>query len=656
MLGAVKGYISRIISKGILMSVSIMLLSACGGGGGGGTPPATSSSSVGTQLTANAGPDRTVNAGDRVDLDPGVTLVGANGFSLGNAGLEVTGASTVSSDIVKIQWTKVEGAGVALSASDTTSGKAFFIAPSVGVEASAKIIYQLKITNAAGKTAEDSLTIIVNRVNKKPSVDAGVDISSDADLSVTLKGVAADEDGLVVKYQWKQISGPTVTINNASSAEANFIAPSSDVAVALIFELTVEDNDGAEANDQITVSVSAGGAPRLAIHFPTAFGIYGKNTISAFGSASAVDSKIASVTVDAGTGPLNAVVEADGNWRVENLTVSAGETFTVIVDVLDTLGRKTSQSRTLNQTGFSVGSGSDWDETVGIGIDTAMNKLYVLTSGFLLSDVTLRSVDLNNGNRSLPISSFDKSSQGLNDSALTSMAYDSVGKMVYAATAPAVGSPKIISINPVTGKRQLVSDSTRGSGASIQYPTSIVMGRNTDSLYIADVNASRLVEISVTNGNRTTVADASLQTVPVDAPATITYLAGPAQGPGHLYWAPNLTGDNVVVDTILGATPSSSLLSNSFDFFQGAGIKNMPKGMVVDSARNAIYLVDGNDDLFKVDLTTGYRTRLAIFTGSTRIAFDDTKGLIYLVEDLNSGPVVHVVDPLTGNKIRISKQ
>ncbi|WP_331353065.1 PKD domain-containing protein [Cellvibrio sp. UBA7671] len=633
-----------------------MLLSACGGGGGGGTPPAASSSSIGAQLTANAGPDRTVNAGDRVELDPGVTLVGANGFSLGNGALEVTGTSTVSTDVVKIQWTKMEGASVALSTNDTTSGKAFFIAPDVGIEANVKIVYQLKITNAAGKTAEDTLTITVNRLNKKPVVDAGADISSNADLPLTLTGVASDEDGQVVKYQWKQISGPTVTINNASSAEANFVAPTTDVSVALIFELTVEDNDGAVAKDQITVSVAAGGAPRLAIHFPSAFGIYGKNTISAFGSASAVDGTLASVTVDAGTGPLNAVVDAVGNWRLENITVSAGDTFTVTVEALDSFGRKTSQSRTLNQTGFSVGSGDDWDETVGIGIDSALNKLYVLTSGFLLEDVTLLSVDLSNGNRSQPISSFDKTSQGLNDSALTTMAYDPIGKMVYAATAPAVGTPKIISIHPVNGTRRLVSDNTRGSGATIQYPTSLALGRNSDSLYVADVNASRLVEVTVANGNRSTVADASLQTVPVDAPATIAYLPGNSQSSGRLYWAPNLVGDNVVVDTLLSVTPSSSLLSNSFDFFQGTGIKNMLKGMVVDSARNSIYLVDGNDDLFTVDLTTGYRTRLAIFTGSTRIAFDDTKGLLYLVEDLNGGPVVYVVDPVTGNKIQLSNK
>lgn len=656
MLGAVKGCISRMISKGIMVIVSLVFLHACGGGGGGsGTSTTPSSSSVAAQLTVNAGPDRTVNVGDRVDLDPGVTLVGANGFSLGNGALEVTGASTVSTDIVKIQWIKVEGREIALSTNDNTSGKAFFIAPEVGSEANIKIVYQLKITNAAGKTAEDNLTITVNKVNKRPSADAGADISTNADLTVTLKGIAADEDGQIAKYQWTQISGPEVTINNASSAEANFTAPSTDVSIALTFELTVEDNEGAVAKDQITVSVSASGAPQLAVHFPTPFGIYGKGTISAFGSASATDSTIASITVDAGTGPLNAIIDDAGNWRVDNLMISAGDTFTVTVDVLDSLGRKTSRSRTLKQTGFSVGSGNEWDETVGIGIDSALNKLYVLTSGFLLEDVTLVSVDLSSGNRSQPISSFDKTSQGLNDSALTSMTYDSAGKMVYAATAPAVGEPKIISINPINGTRRLVSDNTRGAGANIQYPTSIVMGRSSDSLYVADVNANRLVEVSVENGNRTTVADSSLQTVAVDAPATLAYSAGTAQAPGHLYWAPNLVGDNVVVDTLLGVTPSSSLLSNSFDFLQGTGIKNMLKGMVVDAPRNSIYLVDGNDDLFEVNLTNGHRTRLAIFTGSTRIAFDDTKGLLYLVEDLNSGPAVYAIDPLSGNKILLSK-
>ncbi|TRX53465.1 DUF1566 domain-containing protein [Thalassomonas sp. M1454] len=72
---------------------------------------------------------------------------------------------------------------------------------------------------------------------------------------VQLSADASDSDGSISSYAWKQLSGPTVSINNASSAQASFMSPTLVEAAELAFEVTVTDNDGDTAKDSVTVNV-----------------------------------------------------------------------------------------------------------------------------------------------------------------------------------------------------------------------------------------------------------------------------------------------------------------------------------------------------------------------------------------------------------------
>lgn len=95
--------------------------------------------------------------------------------------------------------------------------------------------------------------------NRAPSAGAGTDQSVVENTTVQLMGSASDPDsGDTLTIVWTQVSGTTVTINNASMAQANFMAP--DVAVnapeTLIFRITVTDAAGLSSTDDVDVTVS----------------------------------------------------------------------------------------------------------------------------------------------------------------------------------------------------------------------------------------------------------------------------------------------------------------------------------------------------------------------------------------------------------------
>ena len=91
--------------------------------------------------------------------------------------------------------------------------------------------------------------------NEPPVVNAGMDQSVDAGTLVILSGTASDPDGTIVSYGWEQTGGTMVSLTGAASATATFTAPDVSMDETLTFRLTVTDNDGAQASDEVMVVV-----------------------------------------------------------------------------------------------------------------------------------------------------------------------------------------------------------------------------------------------------------------------------------------------------------------------------------------------------------------------------------------------------------------
>ncbi|WP_222933108.1 PKD domain-containing protein [Fulvivirga aurantia] len=88
----------------------------------------------------------------------------------------------------------------------------------------------------------------------KPTANAGADQQITLPTnSITINGSGSDLGGSITSYSWIKISGPTATLTNASTPN---ITASNLVAGTYVFELTVTDNDGNTASDQMSLIVN----------------------------------------------------------------------------------------------------------------------------------------------------------------------------------------------------------------------------------------------------------------------------------------------------------------------------------------------------------------------------------------------------------------
>ncbi|HMO05471.1 MAG TPA: CotH kinase family protein [Kiritimatiellia bacterium] len=97
--------------------------------------------------------------------------------------------------------------------------------------------------------------IIKQIVNVPPVAHAGADqtVSLDGGVRLLNGSASSDSDGTITAYAWSQVSGPAVTIGDASSAMASVTIPAGAPAV-YGFALVVTDNSGASATGLVSIT------------------------------------------------------------------------------------------------------------------------------------------------------------------------------------------------------------------------------------------------------------------------------------------------------------------------------------------------------------------------------------------------------------------
>ena len=183
---------------------------------------------------ANAGADKTIT-------------LPTHSTTLNGSGTDADGT------IVSYEWIKISGPSTGVL-NNVNTATANVINLVQGVYS-----YQLTVTDNAGTTAKDTVTVTVNAaVNQAPSANSGADKTITLPVnSTTLNGTGTDADGTIISYAWVKVSGPsTGVLNNANAATCT---ATNLIQGLYSYQLTVTDNAGATGKDTMTVIVNAAG-------------------------------------------------------------------------------------------------------------------------------------------------------------------------------------------------------------------------------------------------------------------------------------------------------------------------------------------------------------------------------------------------------------
>ncbi len=118
--------------------------------------------------------------------------------------------------------------------------------------------FTVTLTVNDGETNSAPGTTTVTVLNRPPVANAGPDQTVRQRSVVTLNGSASsDPDGSITQVAWRQVSGTAVTLSGANTIAPQFEAPlvRGSTPLQLVFELTVTDDDGATAADQVVITV-----------------------------------------------------------------------------------------------------------------------------------------------------------------------------------------------------------------------------------------------------------------------------------------------------------------------------------------------------------------------------------------------------------------
>ena len=188
--------------------------------------------------TADAGPDQTVNEGVTVNLDG-------------------SGSNDVDpNDTLSYNWVPTSRPG----GSNASLMNANSVSPSITVDAPGTFIIELTVTDSAGATGTDSVSIFVNDTNQAPSATAdSLTVNEDTPGVVDVLANDSDPDGdtLEITSTTTPANGSVVIEDQGTAATDDDVltyTPDTDYNGSDSFDYTISDGNG--GTDTATVSVT----------------------------------------------------------------------------------------------------------------------------------------------------------------------------------------------------------------------------------------------------------------------------------------------------------------------------------------------------------------------------------------------------------------
>ena len=209
-----------------LIALSLALLSACA------NPDDLVSVEQEVVLVADAGPDQSVSSGTNVSLS----------------------ATSSVGVISTYAWEQIGGSSISLSNADQSIVN--FSAPLVNTDS--VYTFRLTISDADGNSASDEVSITVsNPVLAVADINAS-EVNEGVQVQLSGSASRADAGSSIASYQWQRVYENNTTSELAISAVANFTAPSNlSSDTILTFRLTVVDDNGASASDEVELLVNS---------------------------------------------------------------------------------------------------------------------------------------------------------------------------------------------------------------------------------------------------------------------------------------------------------------------------------------------------------------------------------------------------------------
>jgi len=166
--------------------------------------------------------------------------------------LEGTG-SDPDGDKIKYSWAQKSGKTVELY--ERASYSVYFTSPVIQ-SASEKLVFELTVTDSHGISDTDDVSVTISSMNYPPRVNAGPDKRVHGGDKVTITGTAVDVDDDIVKFEWKQLSGDSLSFD-ATKPTLSFTAPevTPTTAKRIVLQLTATDSIGQTGSDQVIIFI-----------------------------------------------------------------------------------------------------------------------------------------------------------------------------------------------------------------------------------------------------------------------------------------------------------------------------------------------------------------------------------------------------------------